>query len=227
MFALEKQHLQPVTNIIDVQNNTINSITRSIRKDNTIRYLSNRYSLPLGSFNKYQEVYLSIIDNEKLIICSPDGETLAKHQISVEKGKLIQNPKHRRDRTKGIDAFIDTVAAYFDNRELASEFISKVREKNPRYIRDQLQLILNSSKKNHSMIINKALEECFKRNLYSGTDFIDIIEYIKRQRPLHATQTDNAEMKQPTTVTSSWVMDTNAAKREMNEYYSILEGDSQ
>ncbi|MFA9459179.1 IS21 family transposase [Halalkalibacter sp. AB-rgal2] len=228
VFALEKQHLQPVTNIIDVQKNTINSISRSIRKDNTIRYLSNRYSLPLGSFNQYQEVYLSVIDNEELMICRSDGEILAEHQLSLEKGKLIQNPKHRRDRTKGIEAFIDTVATYFDHKERAYEFISKVREKNPRYIRDQLQLIVNSIKTNHPMTINRALEECFKRNLYSGTDFSDIIGYIKRQRPLQATQTDNAEqIKQPTTMTSSWVMDTQASKREMDEYYSILEGDSQ
>ncbi|MFD2046391.1 IS21 family transposase [Ornithinibacillus salinisoli] len=228
VFALEKQHLKPVTNIIDVQHNNNNSISRSIRKDNTIRYLSNRYSLPLGSFHKYKEVYLTVVNDEKLIICSPDGEILAKHQISIEKGKLIQDRKHQRDRTKGIDAFINSVATYFDNQELAHEFISRLREKNPRYIRDQLQLILNSIKTNHSMIINSALDECIHRNLYSGTDFSDIIGYLKRQRPLHITENDNAEqLKRPTTMTSNWVMDTNASKREMDKYYSILEGDSQ
>jgi transposase len=227
VFALEKQHLKPIMNIIDVQNNNNNSISRSIRKDNTIRYLSNRYSLPLGSFHKYKEVYLTVHDEHELIICSPEGEILAKHQISKEKGKLIQNRKHQRDRTKGIDALIDNVASYFENEELGRSFLSKVREKNPRYIRDQLQLLLNSIKTNDSFIINVALDECLRRKLYSGTDFSDIISYLKRQRPVHETVTDNAkQVKQPSTMSSNWVMDTNAPKREMNEYYTILEGDS-
>src|SRR5690606_26628302 len=58
VFALEKQHLRPIVNKINVHP-VKNSISRSIRKDNTIRYLSNRYSLPLGSFHKYSEVYLA------------------------------------------------------------------------------------------------------------------------------------------------------------------------
>ena len=62
VFPLEKEHLRPIPNKEIVPYNVSYSIARSIRKDNTIRYLSNRYSLPLGSFHKYEEVYLTPTD---------------------------------------------------------------------------------------------------------------------------------------------------------------------
>ena len=227
VFALEKQHLKPITNIINVQNTFNNSISRSIRKDNTIRYLSNRYSLPLGSFHKHKEVFLTITEEQGLIICSDNGEILAKHKISYEKGKLIQDRNHTRDRTKGIDAFIDSVASYFDNEELAYLFLTKVRETHPRYIRDQLQLLLKYIKASHSIVVNLALKECVKRKLFSATDFSDVIQYVNQQRLGHDTLTDNDRfIGLPSPMSSSWVMDTNAQTREMDEYYSILEGDN-
>src|SRR5690625_978182 len=57
VFTLEKQHLRPIssptTNYLN--SNYASSITRSVRKDNTIWYKSNRYSVPLGTFNKRSE----------------------------------------------------------------------------------------------------------------------------------------------------------------------------
>jgi transposase len=227
VFALERQHLQPIPNIINVQHNHTPSIPRSIRKDNTIRYQSNRYSLPLGSFDTYQEVFITTTDDQKLIICNPDGEILAKHPLCFEKGKLIQDRKHTRDRTKGIDAFIDTVVSYFADEEQAWYLITKIKETYPRYIRDQLQLLLKEIKANDSTVIQAALHECIKRKLFSATDFSDVIQYLKRQRSAPDSGKDRDEtIKQPVTMASNWVMETNAQRREMNPYYAILEGDS-
>jgi len=124
VFSLEKQHLRPIMNKINVYP-VENSIPRTVRSDNTIRYLSNRYSLPLGSFHKYKEVYLTTTEDDKLIIYSEGGEILAKHLISKEKGKLIQDRKHTRDRTKGIEEFIQTISNQFENKKLAYNFLQK------------------------------------------------------------------------------------------------------
>jgi transposase len=50
VFKLEKTHLQPISPSLDIKNvqnfKLKNSITRTVRKDNTILYKSNRYTVP-------------------------------------------------------------------------------------------------------------------------------------------------------------------------------------
>ena len=64
VFALEKQHLRqvssPIANYLDCDANHDSSITRSVRKDNTIWYQSNRYSVPLETYNKVKQGKTSI-----------------------------------------------------------------------------------------------------------------------------------------------------------------------
>ncbi|MEW4284597.1 Mu transposase domain-containing protein [Priestia koreensis] len=221
---MEKQHLRPVSGNIHFLNKHENSITRSVHKDNTIRYLSNRYSLPLGTFHKHETVSIKETkDRELLIYTSETGELLAKHQIPNGKGQLIKDRKHTRDRTKGIDAFIDTVATQFKETEAAYHYLDKLREKYPRYIRDQLQMIFKETKQHTGHLLSEALMECVKRNLYSATDFSDIILYIKRQRQAHDTAIDRAEIVSPLNSTSGWAMETEAPKRNIDAYTVFLE----
>ncbi|MYL36171.1 IS21 family transposase [Pontibacillus yanchengensis] len=226
VFSLEKEHLRPIPNKEIVPYNVNTSIARSIRKDNTIRYLSNRYSLPLGSFHKYDEVFLTLTDEQMLIICCPDGEILAKHKLSIEKGKLVQDRTHTRDRTKGIDAFLESVSRCFKNEALAGTYLSQLRENYPRYIRDQLQMVSKVAKATDKDILEQALEECVKRKLFSATDISDVVDYIKRQRLIPDTTMNQEDGNLPSSSKRHhWVMTTGSQKRDMNQYYSILEGE--
>lgn len=227
VFSLEKQHLRPVIQKINVINKYENSISRSVRKDNTIRYLSNRYSLPLGTFSKYETVGVKESEDKHLLIYIPEtGELITKHKIPEGKGHLIKDRNHTRDRTKGIDAFLDTVANQFKDKEAAYQYLTTLREKYPRYIRDQLQIILRETKQNSDEIVSAALQECARRKLYSATDFSDIVQYIKRQRQVHDTVNDNAENVTLLNNFTGWILETEAQKREVDTYTVLLEGDS-
>ena len=46
-----------------------------------------------------------------------DSEVLAKHRLELGKGKLIKNRNHGRDRSKGIQAYKETVVRQFKNTE--------------------------------------------------------------------------------------------------------------
>lgn len=224
VFSLEKQHLRPVIGNISFLNNHENSITRSVHKDNTIRYLSNRYSLPLGTFNKHQTVSIEKTEDKHLLIfISETGELIAKHKIPDQKGHLIKDRNHTRDRTKGIDAFIETVANRFEETEVAYDYLEILRQKYPRYIRDQLQIILRETKQNKEEILTASLKECIRRNLYSATDFSDIVLYVKRQRRSSETMNDNAEAVSPLNVLSGWIVETEAQKRKVDTYTALLE----
>ncbi|MGX1982308.1 hypothetical protein EDD69_102253 [Thermolongibacillus altinsuensis] len=144
VFELEKQHLRPISLSLDVtcvqKPNLTNSITRTVRKDNTILYKSNRYTVPCGTYMPFGKTVQIVIQKkqELFIYDSETGEYLGKHTIAHGKGKLIQNRNHLRDRTKGIDAYIKRVANQFEQPDVAKEYLEHIRKAYPRYIRDQL-----------------------------------------------------------------------------------------
>lgn len=53
---------------------TNDNITRKVRKDNTILYLSNRYTVPLGTYEPGKEVYLRTSDTIIQIIDKETGK---------------------------------------------------------------------------------------------------------------------------------------------------------
>jgi hypothetical protein len=225
VFTLEKQHLRPLSNKINVEPFDRISVPRTVRKDNTILHLSNRYSVPLGTYQKDKKVYVSTTDDDRLIIRERiGGPIIAEHTISQGKGKLIQDRQHTRDRTKGIDAFLSSVAGQFEDVQLAHAFLEEIRQAYPRYIRDQLQLLSNAIKDVDTATRDKALKECMKRKLYSASEFSDVIHYVKRQRQVNMDPL-NKENVQPLDALDSSVLHTKPATRDVNEYVSILRGE--
>ncbi|MFP3324952.1 IS21 family transposase, partial [Planococcus sp. SIMBA_160] len=58
VFLLEKQHLRKISDPLSFESNYTESITRNVRKDNTVHFRSNRYSVPLGTYTKLANVRL-------------------------------------------------------------------------------------------------------------------------------------------------------------------------
>lgn len=231
VFLLEKQHLRPVSRPFSsptTEKQPFSSITRTVRKDNTIRYNSNRYSVPLGTFEKFPQVAISETDDGYLVICDPEtGQILGNHKISIEKGVLVQDRQHTRDRTKGIATYMETVSKQFDNIDEATIFIEAVKTAFPRYIRDQLHLISKEIKAHEKVVVNEALRECVKQKLFCATDFIDMVRYLNRQRQVNKTvPTDNACTVKPFHGINQVLVTTKPITREMDRYVSVLAGDT-
>ena len=142
VFAMEKPHLRKVSALLSFESNHGSSITRTVHKNNIIKYQSNRYSVPLGTYHPHGDntVYLRI-DKDELIIEKAPGDPLAIHALSKGKGQLIKNTHHSRDRTKGIQAYKNTIKQPFQDEQKIHLFLEEVSKRYPRYIRDQLQII--------------------------------------------------------------------------------------
>ena len=69
-------------------------------------------------------------NKKKLVIrSSKNREVTAKDIISKEKGILIKNRNHGRDRPKGIEALKNGLLSAFEEGEKAKIYIEKVLEK--------------------------------------------------------------------------------------------------
>ena len=69
VFALEKPHLRKVSSLLSFESNHGSSITRTVHKDNIIKYQSNRYSVPLGTYKPQGDNTVHVrIEKDELII---------------------------------------------------------------------------------------------------------------------------------------------------------------
>lgn len=89
VFALEKPHLREVSNLLSFESNLNPIVTRIVHKDNIIKFRSNRYSVPLGTYKPSgnNNVYFRIEQDKLIIERTPKGEILAEHPLS----KLTSN----------------------------------------------------------------------------------------------------------------------------------------
>ncbi|MGA9287427.1 MAG: IS21 family transposase [Anaerobacillus sp.] len=222
VFLLEKQHLQPVSSLLSYESTNNKSITRSVSKDNTIRYKSNRYSVPLGTYQTNSEnlVFIEVKGEEKqtlVIRKQAVGEPIAEHAISLGKGKLIQNRNHTRDRSKGIEEFKQRLISFFENQNQAAAYFDEMSHRYPRYRRDQFAIIHRVIQQ-YPTSINSVMTKCVVEKLYSANEFRDIA--------YHLHTTIHQPVQEMESLYSNPVKHSNivASTRSLNTYTSILGG---
>lgn len=222
MFLLEKQHLQPVSALLSYESTNNQSITRSVSKDNTIRYKSNRYSVPLGTYQAMTEnlVWIEVIGEEPTTLVirkEANGEVIAEHIISAEKGKLIQNRHHTRDRSKGVEELKNRLISYFENQTQAAVYFDEISQRYPRYRRDQFGIIHRVIQQ-YPALINTVMTKCMTEQLYSANDFRDIAHYLDK---VPVEQSNEIQFFYITPAKHSHIK---ASTRSINAYTSILGG---
>jgi len=171
MFAEEQEHLLPLFGIAPAR--IEEEMDRTVRADNTILYLSNRYSLPLGTYGKLKTVYL-LAKGGTLQIMDQVGGTLATHQICLEKGKLIKLDSHRRDKTTRIKELLDKAVALLG--EEFREYLTAICEEKPRYVKEQLDLVVRACEGHGRERIIEAMHYCQNLALYSANDLSDAVQ---------------------------------------------------
>ncbi|ANK61856.1 IS21 family transposase [Loigolactobacillus backii] len=222
IFKAEQKYLQPITNYQAVVQELPE---RTVRKDNTIMYRSNRYSVPFGSYNAHgYKILLKFEENYLIIIDKKTGEVLAKHEVSGAKGKLIQQSNHRRIRDVGISQLMERVTKEFSDLKHAQDYIKQLHEKYPRYIRDQLQVILRLNSDHTTEELDQALVFCLDHHLISATDFKATVEML----PKYVKHLDEVQVKIPdipiSQATQAKLAKINPEVRSLDIYTNILQG---
>jgi transposase len=222
VFVLEKQHLIPVPHKINISTTKI--ITRMIRKDNTIAYLGNRYALPLGSYVPDKRVAVRKDEGLLIITNTENEQEIIRYPECLEKGRLIKNSDCRREKNKGIEAYLQEVVQLLHDSPEANEFLGLVRQDKPRYIRDQLKIIKDSSKDRSAELIQKSLNYCLKNRLYGATDFVDALNHFQSMHsPSDVKQNADHSIK-PICELDRSVLKTKVEIRDMNIYIKELQG---
>ncbi|MCO1604747.1 IS21 family transposase [Desulfosporosinus nitroreducens] len=171
VFEDEREHLRP---LLDIHSSSDVTIYRNVRKDNTIVYNSNRYSLPLGTYNHQKEVSIEA-KSGKLTIMTVFGEFIYEHPISTGRGQLIKSTSHSRDVTDSMDNAQNTVDELLLFK--ATTFLQTIRTEKARYARDQFRLLQTLCDKYGVDDVLNAISFCEVSKLIGTTYVKDFLEH--------------------------------------------------
>lgn len=177
VFEEERKYLRLLPNTAESADT---GISRMVRKDNTVIYDSNRYSVPLGTYNKQPEVLIGV-SNGILHITTPLGELICEHPVSIGRGMLIQNTSHTRDREPALNAMqaeLNKLLLY-----QADSFLQAIRTEKSRYARDQFHLMQSLCKKYGVEAVLEAVRFCAEGRLYSANYVKDYAEHNTQPQP--------------------------------------------
>ncbi|WP_349291380.1 IS21 family transposase [Planococcus beigongshangi] len=216
VHALEKQHLQKVSGTYIFEKVFTSSITRDIKHDNVIRFGSNRYSVPRGTYRKGAPniAYVQTDNHHLYIRLQEQGEILAKHRLAKGKGEVISDPAHRERNQTKRDGLIQQVQDQLADAETSTWFIERLTERYPRHLIDQLKVV-QSVIGNYPDFVDEALDEMKRLKLTSANDLRDIaisLE-IESQKNQKKAGTINEKYK-----------DFVAPERTADIYLSVLQG---
>jgi len=166
VFALEREHLTPVSAYDTAVSDT--SVPYHVRKDNTVLFRSNRYSVPKGTYSPGLQVRLKITGTTLTITDLDSLIVYAKHTLSTGRGELIKLNHTDRELNKTLTELLIIVRSHFTDQESIDTFIERIRSEKPRYIRDQMGLMRKVCEHpDLGAFAKTALEYCIKNHLYT------------------------------------------------------------
>lgn len=177
VFAEEREHLRP---LMECAENADARIYRTVRKDNTVLYDSNRYSVPLGTYNAQKEVCMEAREGT-LYIMTAFGDALCDHRIASGRGLLIQSTSHQRDRTSSLDQMQAVMGQKLEGK--ADDFLQAIRTEKSRYARDQFKLIQALCAQYGVAPVLQAVDFCRCSKLYSANYVKDYLAHVAAKQP--------------------------------------------
>lgn len=147
-----------------------------VRKDNTVMYRSNYYTLPLGTYTGADSCVLLEVDASKLHIYSRENEFICSHTLSVERGKTIRNTDHKRPKSQTLEKYEHDVLNLLGNSGIAENYLAALHKNKSRYYRDNLVYILKNYGSYQNETITEVLLYCTENQVFNARSFIEIME---------------------------------------------------
>jgi len=166
-WKIEKNYLQPLKQRLSKEEKLL--ISYKVRKDNTIAYKGNFYSLPLGTYKNRETKILLEQKDGKLYLYSVEEELITIHNVGIDKGKLIKNTDHKREKSKTIEEKENQVIEILGETDITKLFLKSLKKEKPRYYRDNLQYIITNVEDYSFDILQESLLFCIENKQFNSS----------------------------------------------------------
>lgn len=179
-FGIEKPYLLPYKGIPKAPCEDL--APHHVRKDNVINYRGNYYTVPTGTYRGHQTlVYIEEKDGWLYIYSHETGKRLAAHKLSSDKGRLISNTSHRRDREASLDDYEASVRKELPQSTTIDAYLSQLRLYKARHYRDNLQFIARRYKGYSKTTLEEAFTKCLEAGIFNGCSLMEVAETLRIQ----------------------------------------------
>lgn len=152
-----------------------------VRKDNTIHYKGNYYTLPMGTY-KNNNSWVCLEEKEgKITLSNTDKSILTSHILAMGRGATISNTDHRRDKSQSMAALQNELLSAFENSHKAIVFIENLHKDKPRYTRDNFNHLIKTITQHSKEIVDKTLEYCLESAIYNAYRFEEIAKFYQKE----------------------------------------------
>lgn len=181
-WEIEKAYLLPIklNQMVEQESQKVKSY--QVRKDNTIAYRVNFYTVPTGTYvNRESRVWLQVEDNILTIQDAQGRETIACHPISQLKGKTIRNNDHLRDKKSSLEDKEKEVLAKLEDDPKCTKYLEQLHQDKPRYYHDHLRVLLKLLTKVSPEQLQVAIHKCLELGIYNANEVTQIALHDQRQ----------------------------------------------
>jgi hypothetical protein len=133
----EQSHMLPYLTPSSIHSDSADAvITRKTDKTGLIAWQSNKYSVPMI----YQSARVGVTSSEGQLLISDleTGDKIAEHMISIEKGQVIKNTDHYRDKAQRIKELEDDILQILEHTEQIKALCALLKTTSPKIYKDQL-----------------------------------------------------------------------------------------
>ncbi len=215
VFKQEKEHLLPYHGIPQLIEEVMKSYT--VRKDNTVSYRSNFYSLPLGTYKGIGSAIYMTINGEELIFYDKEsGKTITTHKISNGKGKLISKSEHRKRDKSTVKELENEIINTLGQREEVKLYLDNISKTKERYYLDNIRFL---HKHLGDYSADEFIEEIINQINLNMFNCQYLISYLgnKSGDKKEKSSSDRSESKYITNI------DITPAKRDINSYITAIQ----
>lgn len=178
-WVIEQPFLMPVK--IKPVNKVTTALKYKVRKDNTINYKSNFYSLPLGTYQGPETWILLKVSSEEIHLYTINEELLAVHPLCYERGMVIRNTSHGRERSQSLLQLKEDVLQMMPDQVLGLEYLERLNKEKSRYLRDNLLLLRKHLPAIIKDDLNKAICFCIENNLINAARLIEVARHYQKE----------------------------------------------
>ena len=172
-FKQEIPHLIPYLGTPTVKEEKLHKY--HVKKDHTINYKSNHYSVPTGTYQGIgTTVFVEVIESVLNIYDKESGKTIASHPLCIERGKHIVNNAHKQDRSIGIDTLEEKILSYLGKNDLVRSYLDNLHHNKPKYYRDNLNYLIDHMTRYKVRFLHESVQLCFERSIYNAKNIIEV-----------------------------------------------------
>lgn len=216
-WIVERDYLHPYYKQIKLVDSLL---PYKVRKDNTISYKSNFYTLPLNTYQGSDTTVLLKVENETVFLYASDKTLLTMHKVCNERGCTIRNTDHRRDKSQSLEVLKTEVTELWCNIPSYALFIEQLTAQKQRYLRDNLQLLKTKSVGIEPLFLEKAVHFCIESSMFNANTLIQTaLHYQKESQAITASVMPHIEIKNSLSDQTGYEPQTS----KINTYQTIMQ----